>query len=89
MNDTTIRGNYAQIETFLNIPLIIHCPPPPLRNLDVMFYPTLFLEPHIHRVVKTSFYHLRNIAKVRPSLIRSVSEQLIHAFISSCLDYYN
>ncbi|XP_034065138.1 protein polyglycylase TTLL10-like isoform X2 [Gymnodraco acuticeps] len=59
------------------------------RNLGVIFDPTLSLEPHIRQVVKTSFFHLRNIAKLRPSLTRPAAERLIHAFISSCLDYCN
>ncbi|KAK5918790.1 hypothetical protein CgunFtcFv8_022743 [Champsocephalus gunnari] len=59
------------------------------RNLGVIFDPTLSLEPHIRHVVKISFFHLRNIAKLRPSLTRPAAEQLIHAFISSRLDYCN
>ncbi|KAL3045386.1 hypothetical protein OYC64_013622 [Pagothenia borchgrevinki] len=59
------------------------------RNLGVIFDPTLSLEPHIRQVVKTSFFHLRNIAKLRPSLTRPAAERLIHAFVSSRLDHCN
>ncbi|KAK5933148.1 hypothetical protein CgunFtcFv8_004799 [Champsocephalus gunnari] len=38
------------------------------RNLGVIFDPTLSLEPHIRQTVKTSLFHLRNIAKILPSL---------------------
>ena len=36
-----------------------------------------------------SFYHLRNIAKVRLFLSQADTEKLIHCFISSRLDYCN
>ena len=40
-------------------------------------------------VIKTAFFHLRNIAKVRPFINQNDAEKLIHAFISSRLDYCN
>ncbi|XP_034743250.1 laminin subunit gamma-1 [Etheostoma cragini] len=64
-------------------------PSPQARNLGVIFDSTLSLEPHIRQVIKTSFFHLRNIAKIRPSLTPSAAERLIHAFVSSRLDYCN
>lgn len=36
-----------------------------------------------------SFYHLRNISKLRPTLATPDAEKLVHAFISSRLDYCN
>ncbi|KAI3373392.1 hypothetical protein L3Q82_021939 [Scortum barcoo] len=35
------------------------------------------------------FYHLRNIAKIRHFLSQSDAEKLVHAFVSSRLDYCN
>ncbi|XP_074496848.1 uncharacterized protein LOC141770897 [Sebastes fasciatus] len=64
-------------------------PSPQARNLGVILDPTLSLEPHIRQLVKISFYHLRNIAKIRPSLTPPAAEKLIHTFISSRLDYCN
>ena len=38
---------------------------------------------------KTAFYHLRNIAKIRNCLSQDNAETLVHAFISSKLDFCN
>ena len=45
--------------------------------------------PISHQVVKSSFYNLRNIAKIRSTLAHPSAEALIHAFISAHLDYCN
>ncbi len=40
-------------------------------------------------VTKTAFFHLRNIAKLRNMLPVSDAEKLVHAFMTSRLDYCN
>ena len=60
-----------------------------VTNLGVKMDPQLTFESHINHLCKTSFYHLRNISKLRPILSLSDSEKLVHAFISSRLDYCN
>ena len=42
---------------------------------------------HIKQISKTLFFHLRNIAKIRKVLSLQDAEKLIHAFITSRLDY--
>lgn len=49
----------------------------------------LTFTPHIKHDVKTVFYSLKNIARVRPILALANSMKLVHAFISSCIDYCN
>ena len=49
-------------------------------NLGVKMDPQLTFESHINHLCKTSFYHLRNISKLRPILSLSDSEKLVHAF---------
>src|SRR4029434_3794598 len=59
------------------------------RNLGVIFDSDLNFETHIKNIMKTSFYHLRNIAKVQPFLAQADIERLMQAFIMSRLDYCN
>ena len=64
-------------------------PSPVVRNLGVILDPTLSFQSHINNVTRSAFYHLKNIARLRPSLSDSVTQTLIHCFISTCLDYCN
>ncbi len=59
------------------------------KNLGIIFDPSLSFEPFMLNTVKTSFYHLRNIARLRPMLSFSVAERLINYFVFSRLDYCN
>ncbi len=46
-------------------------------------------ENHISHVTKTAFFHLRNISKLRNMLSVSDAEKLVHAFMTSRLEYCN
>ncbi|KAK5848784.1 hypothetical protein PBY51_008477 [Eleginops maclovinus] len=58
-----------------------------VTNLGVKMDPQLTFDTHIKHLCKTSLYHLRNIAKLRPTLTLADEEKLVHAFVSSSLDY--
>jgi len=60
-----------------------------VKNLGVVFDRTLSFTLHIREVTRVAFYHLRNIARLRQSLTQKDAEILIHAFVSSRLDYCN
>uniref|UniRef100_A0A8C5GQG5 Reverse transcriptase domain-containing protein n=1 Tax=Gouania willdenowi TaxID=441366 RepID=A0A8C5GQG5_GOUWI len=60
-----------------------------IRNLGVVFNQSMSLEGHCRQLTKNCFYHLRNISKVRHLLSKPDLELVIHAFISSRIDYCN
>jgi hypothetical protein len=60
-----------------------------LKNWSVSLDSELHFESHVRNVTIIAFYHLRNIAKVRPFLSQADTERLSHAFITSRLDYCN
>ena len=53
------------------------------------FDPMLSFDQHVKSITRTVFFHLRNIAKIRPMLAIMDTETLLHTFISSRLDYCN
>ncbi|KAF7648422.1 hypothetical protein LDENG_00157170, partial [Lucifuga dentata] len=59
------------------------------KNLGVIFDSELNFNSHVQGVAKSAFYHLKNISKVRSFLSLSNTERLVHAFITSRLDYCN
>ncbi len=60
-----------------------------VRNLGVLFDSNLSFDSHVSSICKTAFFHLKNISKLRPMLSMSNAEMLIHAFMTSNLDYCN
>ena len=60
-----------------------------VRNLDVLVDQTLSFGEHVSKLCKSSHYHLRNISKIRKYLDENSTETLVHAFVSSKLDYCN
>uniref|UniRef100_A0A669B8C0 Reverse transcriptase domain-containing protein n=1 Tax=Oreochromis niloticus TaxID=8128 RepID=A0A669B8C0_ORENI len=60
-----------------------------VKNLGVWFDMVLSFESHVKEITKTAFYHLRNIARIRQVLSSDTAEVLVHAFVSSRIDYCN
>ena len=59
------------------------------RNIGVMMDSSLTMEQHITNTCKSGFYHLRNISRIRKYLNRQSAESLVHAFVTSRLDFCN
>lgn len=57
-------------------------------NLGVIFDSNLMFDKQINATIRTSFFHLRLLAKVKPCLCFRDFERAI-AFISSRLDFCN
>ena len=82
-----------------------HCPPTQLssiyagselivstdsaKNIGVYFDNTLSMNKHVNSFCKTAFYHLRTLATIRRFLSHKHCEILIHAFVTSRIDYCN
>ncbi|KAK9528429.1 hypothetical protein VZT92_012591 [Zoarces viviparus] len=64
-------------------------PSPHICNLGLMFDSNLSFEHHFKQITRTAFFHLKNIARLCPSLSSSAAETLILAFITSRIDYCN
>uniref|UniRef100_A0A669EIT0 Reverse transcriptase domain-containing protein n=1 Tax=Oreochromis niloticus TaxID=8128 RepID=A0A669EIT0_ORENI len=60
-----------------------------LRYLGVIFDSAMSLEQHSRQLIRNCLFQLRNISKLRTLLSKSELEMVIHAFISSRLDYCN
>ena len=60
-----------------------------VRNLGVWFDTNLSMYTLITKTCNTAFYYLHNIRAIRKYLTRESTETLIHAFITSRLDYCN
>ena len=59
------------------------------RNLGVIFDAFMNLEPHITLFCRVAYMHLSKVRKIRNRLVDEAASQLIHAFITSRIDYCN
>ena len=60
-----------------------------MNDLGVIIDDLLSVKDHVQRICRSSFYQLRQLRAVRKSLSMESCEALIHAFVSSRLDYCN
>ena len=60
-----------------------------VKNLGVFIDSELTFNSHMKAITKSAFYHLKNIAKLRGLMSKQDLEKLVHAFISSRVDYCN
>ena len=64
-------------------------PSPKVRDLGVIFAECLTLDAHISNICRRAHFHLRNIGRIRMLLSFEALSQLIHALITTTLDYCN
>ena len=91
-----ILGTRKQLEkvTFSHLQVgssVIHVSPSTsaVKNLGVWLDCRLNMLTHINKISSSAFYYLYNIRRIRKFLTRQSTESLVHAFITSKLDYCN
>ena len=60
-----------------------------VRNLGVNFDSDLTMSKHISDVIRSSFFHIKDLRRIRRHLTKSVATTLANALVSSRLDYCN
>ena len=60
-----------------------------VRNLGFYMDSCLHMDSHVSHVCKTSWYYLKNISAIRKYLSKEDTQTLVHAFITSRLDFCN
>ncbi len=64
-------------------------PSPAAKGLGVTLDSHLSMEAHITTLCRKAFFHLKNISQIRRFLDKASLECVVHAFITSMLDYSN
>ena len=60
-----------------------------VRNLGVVLDSTLSMQAHVSLVTKSCYYQLRNIGQIRRSINEGACNTLVHALVTSRIDYCN
>ena len=60
-----------------------------VHNLGATIDSKLTMEAQVKRVIKSVYYHLRRIAKIRKHLSQEACAKIIHATVTSRLDFHN
>ena len=60
-----------------------------MRDLGVIFDQFLSFDDYISSVCRCTYFHLSNIGRIQHLLSHDATAQLIHALISTCIDYCN
>jgi hypothetical protein len=86
------RQHLAVLDTAT--PLRLHdgtliTPSTSVRNLGFIFDGELLMAEHVNALCRSCFYQLRQLRFIRCSLPRESAELLVHAFVSSRVDYCN
>ena len=62
---------------------------PKVRDLVVIFDNCLSLDAHISNICRSTHFHIRNIGRIKTLLTFHATAQLIHALITTRLDFCN
>ena len=62
---------------------------PSVRNLGTTFDSTMTMETQIKNTCQSMYYHIRNVGKIRRYLTDEAAHTVVHALVTSRLDYGN
>ena len=101
-NHLKLNDNKTEVITFrapnveMNLPIDViqigdyRIPPVQcVRDLGVVFDHHMTMHKNITKTCASCYFHLRNISSIRDSLTDDATIQLVHAFVSSRIDYCN
>ena len=60
-----------------------------VRSLGAWFDSELTMNTHVNKLCSATYFHLYNLRRIRKYLSQETYEQLVHAFITSRIDYCN
>ena len=83
-----LRSDVTEL-TSLRIGELDIAPSPSVRNLGVTLNRDGFMSDQISQICKSAYFSLSRIGKIRKLLDKPTTEKLIHAFVTSKLDYCN
>ena len=93
IREILILGKRQQLEKVITSNLVVGesriSPSTKVKNLGSCFESNLDMLSHVNNICSSSFYYVYNICRIRKYLSHQTVISLIHAFITSKLDYCN
>ena len=86
---TVKQSPHVPVDTYVNIAGQRVRLATSVRNLGVLFDNALTMESQVASVAKTCYYQIRNIGQIRSCITSDACKILVHALVTSRLDYCN
>ena len=90
MGSSSTRGHRKPLSSSLRVPIAITVATSAVvRYLGFVIDADLSMAPQVANACRSAYYHLARIARVRNSITTGVCKCLVHAFVTSRIDYGN